>query len=253
LADVGKHTYVIREDATNKEGKSAAGVTYSNEEVTVTVEVSDNGDGTLKTEVTYPDSAAGVTFTNAYHAVGYAPLTGTKKLEGNRSTAIKEGEFTFSVVETTAGKEQKEVATGKTLAGTKTSATIQFTPSDTLPEGAPDGTTFSYTQDDIGTHTYEITEVKGKDTMIDYAKDAVTVTVEVTDTGTGTLSVEVTYPTNTDGTKATGVTFVNTYRIPAPTGIRVDILPYAIMIAIAACLCMLLTINKRKNRSVRRR
>jgi hypothetical protein len=79
------------------------------------------------------------------------------------------------------------------------------------------------------------------------------VTVIVTDNGDGTLNTRVEYPENADGTKATAVKFVNTYHIPVPTGVRVDILPYVMMIAIAACPIMLLTICKRKKRSVRRR
>jgi hypothetical protein len=63
----------------------------------------------------------------------------------------------------------------------------------------------------------------------------------------------VKYPKNADGTEATDVKFVNEYHLPVPTGIRVDILSYVMMIAIAACQIMLLTIYKRKKRSVRRR
>ena len=52
LADVGEHTYTITEKA-----GSLVGVTYDNMTVTYKVKVSDNGDGTLKTEVIDPTPA----------------------------------------------------------------------------------------------------------------------------------------------------------------------------------------------------
>jgi pilin isopeptide linkage protein len=243
-ADIGTtHTYKITEDR-----GSVAGVTYDTATAKVTVEVSDNGDGSLTANPTY-SKGDGVTFTNTYEATGYVTLAGTKEVTGERPTNITKGEFTFSVKET-VDEVTTVVATGQTLADSSTSAAILFTPaSGALPNGA----SIKYTQDDIGTHTYEISEDKGNDTTIDYTTDKVTVTVKVSDNGDGTLSTEVEYPKNADGTDASGVKFVNTYHIPAPTGIRVDILPYIMMIAIAICLGMLLTICKRKRRSVRRR
>jgi pilin isopeptide linkage protein len=236
-ADIGTtHTYKITED----KGTDTT-VTYDEATATVTVVVSDNGDGSLTAEPTYSKDD-GVTFTNAYKATGSVTLAGTKELTGDdRSKDITAGEFKFTVKEVltdAAGKEtlsSDTVATGETLAGTtSTSATIQFTD-------------ISYTQDDIGTHTYVISENAGTDTTIDYTKDTVTATVVVRDAGNGQLTAAATYDSGLIAK------FVNKYHMPAPTGIRVDILPYAIMIAIAACLCLLLTINRRKRRSVRRR
>jgi pilin isopeptide linkage protein len=234
-ADIGTHTYKITED----KGTDTT-VTYDEATAKVTVVVSDNGDGSLTAKPTY-SKGDGVTFTNAYKATGSVTLAGTKELTGDdRSKDITAGEFKFTVKEVltdAAGKEtlsSDTVATGETLAGTSTSATIQFTD-------------ISYTQDDIGTHTYVISENAGTDTTIDYTKDTVTATVVVRDAGNGQLTAAATYDSGLIAK------FVNKYHMPAPTGIRVDILPYAIMIAIAACLCLLLTINRRKRRSVRRR
>jgi pilin isopeptide linkage protein len=242
-ADIGQHTYVIREDS-----GSVDGVTNATNEATVIVTVSDNGTGTLSTEVSYPNG--GVTFSNKYTASGSVTLTGTKELTGNRSSAIEKEEFSFNVSQNGA-----VVATGVTQAGTKygtsSSAKIVFTP---VSGASTDGATFHYTQDDIGnTYTYVISEVNKSDPTIDYATNEITVKVKVNDGGGGALSFDVKY-LNADDTEATGgIKFVNAYHIPTPTGIHVDILPYAIVIAIAACLCMLLTISRRKRRSVRRR
>jgi hypothetical protein len=81
--------------------------------------------------------------------------------------------------------------------------------------------------------------------------------VNVSDAGDGTLNAQV---TTVDGKKVKDATeaknairFINISTLIVPTGIRVDILPYAMMIAFAACAGMLLTIYKRKHRMVRRR
>ena len=55
------------------------------------VKVTDNGDGTLATEVTYPN---GIEFVNTYEAKGDITFKGTKELTGR---ALKEGEFTFEL------------------------------------------------------------------------------------------------------------------------------------------------------------
>jgi pilin isopeptide linkage protein len=174
--DIGTHTYVITENqGTDKS------INYTSDPVTVTVEVSDiSGEGKLNAEVTYPDG--GAKFVNAYKAEGSATFTGTKELTGNRAAAIGADEFTFSVTE-----DGKEVATGATKEGGE----IQFTK-------------ISYTQDDIGTHEYVITENKGEDGSITYTSDPVNVTVKVSDAGNGKLNADVTYPEG-------GVKFVNAY------------------------------------------
>jgi pilin isopeptide linkage protein len=173
--DIGIHTYVLSEGSGDDKT-----LNYTEETVTVTVQVSDAGGGKLKTTVTYPEG--GAKFVNAYSASGSAELSAVAELTGGRDTAIGENEFTFTVTE-----NGKEVANGATLAGGE----VKF---DEL----------NYTQDDIGTHTYVISEDKGSDESIEYAKDPVTITVKVSDAGSGKLNTEVTCPE--DGAK-----FINKY------------------------------------------
>ncbi|MGO5315299.1 Spy0128 family protein, partial [Bilifractor sp. LCP21S3_A7] len=111
-SDVGKHTYTVSEKIPDKavEKKDAQGNTYyekdgicySSQTYTVTVTVTDIGNGTLNVEAS--DNAKKLNFTNSYEASGSVTFSGTKTLEGKTLT---DNEFNFSVKE---GKT--EVSTG---------------------------------------------------------------------------------------------------------------------------------------------
>jgi pilin isopeptide linkage protein len=179
--DIGTHEYVITEDKGSDET-----IGYKAEPVTVTVEVSDAGEGKLNTVATYPEG--GARFVNQYYASGSVDLTAVTELTGNRAAEIGENEFTFIITE-----NGKEVANGETLAGGE----VKFTE-------------IAYTQDEIGTHTYVITEDKGTNDSIDYTAEPLTVTVEVSDAGEGKLDAEATYPEG-------GAEFVNAYHAEGST------------------------------------
>ena len=156
---IGEHTYVIREDVGTNDG-----MTYDKTEYTVKVTVSDNGNGGLTvTRVEDPT----LSFRNEYNIRGTSQLllTGTKTL-ANRE--LKAEEFVFEVTE-----KGQVVATGKNNA----EGNIVFEP-------------ITYTADDIGEHTYTVSE---KDTglySMTYDKTAYTVIAEVSDDGNGGLKVE---------------------------------------------------------------
>ena len=178
-ADAGKtYTYTISEDGFGT-GWTGSG------DVKATVKVTDNGDGTLKTEVTY--DPANKTITNTYKATGKAELEVTKAIEGAAWPAGKKIIFTL------AGQ-------GGTLPETKTA---ELTAEGTAKFGA-----ITYTEADAGkTYTYTITE-DGFGTGWTGSPAKITATVKVTDNGNGTLKTEVTYdPANktiTNTYKATG-------------------------------------------------
>ncbi len=178
LADLGEHTYVITED---KAGQTIDGVTYSTASKTVVVNVTDNGDGTLKAEVVSEKSEP-VTFTNTYAAEGSVTFTGTKTLTGRD---MADGEFSFSVKDA----DGKVVSTGKADA----KGNIAFAP-------------ISYTLADAGEHTYTVTEDAGKLGGVTYDSAAKTVVVNVTDNGDGTLKAEVV------ADKSDDIAFTNTYQ-----------------------------------------
>ncbi len=174
LDDVGEHSYTIAEEKGN-----LGGVTYDDATYDVLVNVTDNGDGTLNTEVTYLEDG-GIVFENTYDTETAAlQLTGTKELTGRK---LADGEFTFSVRE-----GDKVVATGTNGADGK----IKFSE-------------IAYGLKDVGTHTLIITEDAGDKGGVDYSKESYTLNVNVSDNGDGTLNIAVTEPEN-------GIVFHNNY------------------------------------------
>jgi pilin isopeptide linkage protein len=188
--DIGPHTYVISED----KGKDKS-IGYTAAPVTVTVTVSDLGGGKLHASVTYPEG--GAKFVNEYKASGSVKLTATKELTGSRAEAIGAGEFAFTVTE-----NGEEVATGATVEGTITTDSTGAA----ISTAAVDFTAITYDQDDIGKHTYVVSEKKGTDSTINYSTESFTVTVTVSDAGNGTLNTDVSWADEEEAL------FVNEYK-----------------------------------------
>ena len=158
-------TYTISEVADNK-----AGYTYDTHVETVTVKVTDKGDGELTVTTTYDED--GAVFDNSYKASGETgdSITATKTLTGRDMT---EGEFAFALLDA-AGNE---VATGKNAAD----GTVVFS-------------SIKYDQTQVGEHTYTMVEKGGSATGVTYDTIKLPVTVKVTDNGDGTLATAVSYP-----------------------------------------------------------
>ena len=156
--DVGTKTYTVKE----KSG-TLSGVTYATSVYTVTINISDNGDGTLK--IIPSDNAAALTFVNVYDATGSLALSGTKTLNGRELVA---GEFEF------------ELYDGAILLETVSNAA----------DGSISFTILSYDLGDVGTKTYTVKEVRGTLEDVIYATNEYTVTVTVADNGDGTLDVD---------------------------------------------------------------
>ena len=169
---IGTHTYSIVE--TNA---GASGYTYDGMTVTVTIEVTDNGDGTLSTTVTYSDDTE---FNNVYEATGTADeIAVTKVLTGKD---LSDGQFEFVLTETT--DDLAEAPYTETVTNDA--------------DGNVNFSSISYDQDQVGTHTYSIVETNLEEAGYTYDDMTVTVTVEVIDNGDGTLSAEVTYSEDTE-------------------------------------------------------
>ena len=171
--DAGKeYTYTVKEEAGN-----IAGVTYDSGAHTVTVTVTDNGDGTITADPEYSDGE-GLVLTNEYNTGSVEAGFGvTKNLTGR---ALAENEFSFLL----------KGASGVTL--------------QTKTNDAAGNVTFDKIKFEAdGTYTYTITEEKGDADSITYDTHIVNVTVTVTDDGNGNLTADVKY----DG----ATTFENTY------------------------------------------
>ncbi|MBP3656202.1 MAG: Cna B-type domain-containing protein [Clostridia bacterium] len=181
LADVGEYTYTVKE-VIPEEAQRADGVTYDDTVYTIDVVVADNGDGTLN--VTASCDTEALDFTNTYSAAGEVAFSGSKTLTGGELVA---GDFSFTLYDS----EGNDI--------------------ETVPN-AEDGSfafaALTYTQEDVGTHTYTIREDEGGMDDVSYDDAEYTVVVTVTDNGDGTLNAA--YVITKDDEETEEITFVNT-------------------------------------------
>lgn len=191
----GTFTYTIRE-VNNRLG----GVEYDSARYNVTAEVTDNGNGTLSVEWSFTNvdgtSVESIVFSNTYEADPTTLMLQGVKVLNNGELAT--GQFSFTM---------------KGLDGAP------------MPEGAIDGTlqvtnnddgTINFgtiTYEEVGTYTYEITEVRGADENVVYDNETYTVTVPVVDTGDGWLAVRDMTITNS-ANEAAGLIFTNSVLKP---------------------------------------
>ena len=192
---VGVYTYEITEVAGD-----LTYITYDDTVYTVTIEVTDDGTGKLKTNVIYTAGGAtvaadDVVFTNTYKADGTdeIELGGDKNLTNitggkNEAMTFNDGDFSFNLKG--EGVDETVENVGKKFTFSKLSFTA------------------------AGVYTYTITEVGGGRTVdgITYDAAVYTVTVTVEDDSTGKLKVTSTpYTKVTDTVEA--VVFNNTYEV----------------------------------------
>ncbi|MBD9014249.1 MAG: hypothetical protein EGR15_06560, partial [Lachnospiraceae bacterium] len=221
-SDIGK-TYVYTLKETN-EGK--AGYIYDSKIYTVTVEVKDNHDGTLSTpyKIQMQEKADSTAtdytkssdekvktpeFSNSYEATGSAVLSGTKKLIGG-TKELKAGDFSFKIYEVKMQKksddsdELVEVEEAlKDTAGQEITVSNDAKGNFTFPE-------ISYTQNDVGVHTYRIKEINDGKPGYTYDPAAVEVTINVKDNHDKTLdTTERTYKKGSNTGNA--ISFENFY------------------------------------------
>jgi len=181
LADAGKtytYTYRVKEKAGAEEG-----MTYDDTVHTVTVKVSDAGDGTLKVEAS--KTADALNFTNTYLAEGTVLFSGTKTMNGK---ALEGKDFTF-VLTDADGKEIETVTNDK--------------------DGKIVFSAIQYKLEDAGkTFTYKVSEKNDGKKSVTYDDTVYTVTVKVEDAGNGHLKV-------TASDNATKLNFTNSYEAKA--------------------------------------
>ena len=170
--DTGLHTYTVTERKVDEKG-----ITSDTGSYTVTVEVTDRGDGFLT--ATPSNNFDKLNFKNHYEANGQITFEGTKTLKGRE---MEEGDvFNFLISEGTNRWTATSNAEGKIL----------------YP-------TITYDIHDVGTHTYVIVESSSDAKGITTSKESYVVTVSVSDNGDGSLKVIA-------GEKAKKLNFVNTY------------------------------------------
>lgn len=182
----GTYTYTVSEDTSSL----PAGVSPVTEgPKSVTIVVTDNGDGTLSADV----RKDALEFENSYEAgAAMVQLSFAKTLSG-RPTALTDGEFQFQLKD----EQDNVVATASNdAAGTVTFPRMAF--------------------GKAGTYTYKVSEVVGSAAGITYDADVRKVTIKVADDGEGYLVAE----TSVEG----DTTFANTYKAaPVPYGVTQDV------------------------------
>lgn len=177
-ADVGEHTYQMREVA-----GSAGGVTYDPAEHTVTATVTDQKDGTLAVTWKAGDE---LVFSNTYEATpATATLAASKQLAG---ATLTDGQFSFTVTSDDGAFESR-------TATNDASGQVNF--------GA-----FEFEK--AGTYSFTIAETNDGQDRVTYDEATHKATVTVTDDGEGHLVAKTAY----DGDAAP--VFTNTYTPPTP-------------------------------------
>ena len=182
--EAGKHTYTVAEKAGNEEN-----VTYDTTVHTVTVEVTDNGQGKLVSTITGNKPA----FVNKYTAPTppptpnpQQPTPATATIQANKvltGKELKDGQFEFEL-------------------------TYQGNVVDTAKNKADGSVTFkSQSFTSPGKYEYTITEKVGNEAGVTYDKAVHKVTVEVAYDTNGKLVATVT---------GNGPTFTNTYAAKTP-------------------------------------
>lgn len=199
----GTYTFYVSEQTPADKDK-LGGMTYSDEQYTVTVEVTDaqDGNGKLDAAITTIVNKAGteveaLAFTNTYKAGGTTdlPATGEGSIQLKKVLTGKEwngDEFTFKLeaVSNTAGVDPASQPMPETSEKTINEKT------DTNEDGNDyaDFTFGPITYDQAGTYVYKVTETAGSNGGITYDSHAATVIVTVADNlhggFTATASVE---------------------------------------------------------------
>ena len=191
---VGTYYYVVKEEA-----GSRGGMTYDATVYHVTVTVTVQGDDLVADTVITKlggGAATELVFTNTYALTGSvnADIAGTKTLTGR---ALRTGEFTF------------ELRKGGSLVESVTN----------LHDGSFAFTTLTFGPEDLGTHTYTVTEkipdgaVNNKYKGVTYTTKSYTVEITVSDNGAGGLNIVK----KIDGSENGTITFENVYKTGTTT------------------------------------
>jgi pilin isopeptide linkage protein len=242
--DIGDQYYIIKEVVPDT---AAPGISYTASPVIASVTIGEGSGGKVEaiSEISYTaeetDKSGVPLMVNSYKATGSITLTGTKILQqenSNSTLTVGTDQFKFTVKE-----GNTTVATGTTAKGGQ----INFTE-------------IKYIQTDVGEHTYTITEDQGDESYVTYSTESHTVVVDVADNGAGKLTAEV---TEVDGTAVTGtaeekaaqvkeaLTFTNLYTFTPPTGIRVDTIPYLLILVVALVCGGALIVSRRRRRHIK--
>lgn len=209
--DIGKtFTYLIKEVIPDNK----PGYTYDQDEHTVTISVSDNGNGTLSVQTTVDDQVfdqnAVVVFSNRYDASGTLGGQGATKIQATKTLNGRDmlaSEFNF-VITNTKDATKTPVSSGTNQSAVNgQAANIEFTPITYTTQQLNADVANGLAIKEQNTYIYNYTvEEMTPPTGVQSVRSSFTIQVQVTDQGDGTLAIEVIYPEGT-----TSLDFVNVY------------------------------------------
>lgn len=189
---VGTYNYTVSEITGDNNG-----VTYSDNVAEITVNVTDNKDGTLSAKATIKEGTG--VFTNTYSATGTTSIEVTKDLKGRNNDEWIDGDaFTFTL--TSAKDYGADVVMSQ-------STTLTINKDTANHKASFDDITFNK----AGDYEFKVTEVNDGKANVTYSTEEYTVSVHVEDeNGNGTFTVTPTIK-NGAGEEVESIVFENTY------------------------------------------
>lgn len=218
-------TYVYK--VTEVEGDNA-GITYSKNEATITITVTDNHQGALVATVGIENNV----FTNTYASeLDYAAGGGLKIAKTFENATMREFSFTVTPKDQPSADKLHIDMAGKTFT-TKPGETVGDDNASHAEVAVLDAAAEAkFTQDDVDdTYTYTVKETAGSDAGVTYDDTEYTVTITTEDDGQGGIKVTTTVTDgadytetyvydNDDATDQTAVVpFTNTYKAEGQLG-----------------------------------
>lgn len=219
-------TYVYK--VTEVEGDNA-GITYSNNEATITITVTDNHDGTLSAGVAIANNV----FTNTYASeLDYAAGGGLEIVKTFENATMREFGFTVTPKDAASAEKLGIDMAGKTFT-TKPGETVGDDNASHAEVAVLDAAAEAkFTQADADdTYTYTVKETAGSDEGVTYDDTEYTVTITTADDGKGGIKVTTTVTDGADYTQSyvydnddatenqtAVVPFINTYKATGELG-----------------------------------
>ncbi len=187
--EIGTFYYIVEEE---NAGETINGITYASNVYSVTVTVTDNGEGGITTTLKVEEGP--ISFVNTYNADDtFVSIDGTKNLEGIRD--LEEGEFTFELYEA----DENFNAIGTALQSVSNNANGGFVFEDVIFEEA-------------GTYRFVVKENSDAPLGgVTYDTNEYHITVVVEDNENGNLIVTSKTIADKSGTDVENITFNNEY------------------------------------------
>ncbi len=227
-ADMGKtYLYTLKEVNDRQPGYQYDQTVYG-----IRVEIIDQGDGTLRKQITLynldtpEQSLSEPVFQNTYTATGSVALHAGKKLSG---AVLQDQQFSFALADDQGNILQ--------TVRNKADGSVLFQ-------------ALSFNQDQLGTHAYRVYELSENQKDILFDSTIYDVSVFVEDHGDGTLLVSTSYQKEQSGqvSNVDTMEFLNQYQLQKGTSPFTGDHPYGILFGVLSAFSLLLALFMRKKK-----